>query len=439
MAVRDLWHYVNVEDAIEKGVQPCKCARGKTPWYPTLDHLKGQRWRVELYFKGKRRGKYEHFDEYGDAKDYYNALLADLKKGRKPVDKTKEKEPLRSHLEEYIGRTVSKKGRPISNGTRRTFTSYLNNQIIPYFGEEATLGDITADRVESFRDHMTVKRKRSGQPYSRTMVADVYGLLASALKYAVHQRKLVENPTALVTYPKFDMQDKFTVWEAGLVKRILAVLPAYDRVIAQVSATCGHRQGEAFGVCVEDIRGDHISVLHQVIRDDDRVLRLGPTKHSSARFRVPLPAVTARALVQHMRDHEPLPVTCTCHPGKTWHLVFSRRGRPMVAQTWNSTVWWPALAAAAASYAADGLAPPVDLDPKGDDETGMRQLRHHAISMWLYGRATMLAAAEWAGHRGTTMIERIYGHVFADEALRGRGIMDRVYGDEEPPGLTVIS
>lgn len=446
MVVRDLWHYVHVSQAKKKGVQPCKCGRGDTVKYPTTEHQQDKRWRVQLYVNSKPYGSAEHFDDYREAKARDEKLTDQLNKGRKPADRMKGKETLRSHLQEYIEQRASEEGKEITIGARRKYRSNLKCHIMPYFGEHTTIADIGPHEMRKFRDHMATKRKGNGQHYSQSVVVGTYGLLASALNYAVATEKIVENPSAKVPFPKEkeDGKGKFTLWEVDLVKRLLDALPAYDRTIAMVAATCGHRQGEAFGVCVEDIHGDLINVQHQVARDEAGVVRLSPPKFNSVRFGVPLPNSTARALAQHMAEHDPLPVTCTCHPGKTWRLLFSRRGRPMLSQTWN-VLWHKALRCVERQYAAEGLTPPVDLEPDGDNDTGMHQLRHHAISLWLYGGTTPLAVAEWVGHSSIREIELIYGHVFSDEGKRGRTIMQKVYGvgggeddDGTPPRLTVV-
>lgn len=441
MAVRDLWHHVNVAQAKKKGVQPCKCGRGDTVKYPTVDHGKEGRWRVELYRNGKKWRPSEHYDDRKVAKKRNDDLTEEMNAGREPVDPKREKEPLRTHMKEYIEQRVSEEGKRTAIGSRRAYRSRLENHIMPYFGEDATLGDIGPREMKKFRDHLALKKKKSGEPYSASFRINVYVLLASALNYAVDEEKLSRSPSAKVKSPKApDNRKEFELWEADLVKRTLTVLPPFDRPIVQVAATCGHRQGEAFGVCMEDIRGEFINVLHQVGRDEEGVLRLVPPKFNSVRS-VPLPTHTARALAQHMREHEPAPITCTCHPRRTWHLVFSRPGgQPLLGFMWNRTVWHPALAAVRAGYAAEHLPPPVDLVPDGDNDTGLHQLRHHAISLWLYGGATLRAAANWAGHKSTKEVEMVYSHIFKEETSRARAFMDEVYGEgDNPPSLAIVS
>jgi integrase len=447
MAVRDLWHHVNVAEAIKKGVKPCNCGRGQKLTYPTLKHGLRGRWRAELDVNGQRYGNSGTYDSKTEAKAHFDKLKEQANKGKKPADKNRGKESLRSHLEDYVNNRVTTKGRRPARGTRNLGRTYLNTHIMPFFGEDTTLADINAQNLNKFRDHMSTKQQPSGEFYARQVVVNVYSLVASALKNAVQEQKLTENPSVYVRYPVLDARTDFVLWEDDLVKRLLSAMPDFDRTIAQVAANCGHRQGEAFGVCVEDIGSESIRVLHQVGRDEAGTLRLIPPKNESVRQAVPLPAGTARALAKHLREHDPIPVTCTCHPGKTWSLVFHAKGpgraargpsQPLVNNRWNLAVWKPALAAVATSYASEGLTCPVDLQAKR--RTGMHQLRHHAISLWLYGGATDVAAAAWAGHTSTAMVKRIYAHVFGAEGSRGRAIMDKVYyGDEsDPPALRAI-
>lgn len=432
MAIEDRWHYTGQQAAAMAGVtERCKCG-GRKPLYPSADHWRGKRWRVRDRVGGKQIA--QSFELKGEAEVFELELKNQKRAGIAPVDRNAGKELFKDYAAEVI------RLRAYAASTAATNRGYLKNHLCPFLGE-LQLAQINHSTVAGWQAWMRGRTcKRTGRPYGPGMVEQVYILLSTILKSAVYDGKIVGLPTRNIDYPKPPPTPEITVWEGPVVDRLLAAVPDPHHALLLLAAHCGHRQGEAFAVSIEDMMGDEIDITHQVQRIDGE-LTLIPCKHNSMR-RAPLPDDVAAAMRLHIQRYPVITMECACprrdHHGKAWRLLFhdqlpgymtgprSRpRGRPLLPAQWNKRVWHPALRA-------------NDIDPDDGDKTGLHMLRHYCASVLIDGGATMLQVARWFGHKSIKTTETVYGHLFDRAAQRGRSIMDEVFAARRTRALGLV-
>jgi integrase len=144
---------------------------------------------------------------------------------------------------------------------------------------------------------------------------------------------------------------KVLPWSAGRVAAVAAALPDRYQAVMAVAAGLGLRQGECFGLAVDDVnflRG----VVH--VRRQVRILAsrlvFAPPKAGKTRD-VPLPESVALRLAAHLEAWPAVVVTLPWRESggrpETARLLFTTRERTASARTcFNRHVWKPALEAA---------------------------------------------------------------------------------------------
>lgn len=194
-----------------------------------------------------------------------------------------------------------------------------------------------------------------------------------------------------------------------------------DRVSA--AAGCGLRQGEAFGLAVEDVDflGGVVHVVRQV-----KLLRLSrpvfaPPKGGKERD-VPLPKSVAFALAGHLERYPATRITLPWKtldgPPVTASLIFtSATGLPLDRNRFNDRIWRPALRSAGGEVGRDN---------------GMHALRHFYASVLLDAGESIKALSEYLGHHDPGFTLRTYTHLMPSSGTRTRAAVDRVFADDEP-------
>jgi integrase len=208
---------------------------------------------------------------------------------------------------------------------------------------------------------------------------------------------------------------KVLPWSAERVAAVAAALPDRYRAIIAVTAGLGLRQGECFGLAVDDVdflRG----VVH--VRRQVRIVasRLVFALPKTGKTRdVPLPESVALRLAAHL---EVWPVGTvalswrepTGRP-ETVRLLFTTRERTALARTYfNRHVWKPALEAAGVPATRDN---------------GIHAARHYYASALLEDGVNVRAVAEYLGHNDPGFTLRVYAHLMPSSEARARAAVDR--------------
>jgi integrase len=182
-----------------------------------------------------------------------------------------------------------------------------------------------------------------------------------------------------------------------------------------VAAGLGLRQGECFGLAVDDVdflRG--VVHVRRQVRIVGSRLAFAPPKTGKTRD-VPLPESVALALAAHLEAWPALAVTLPWREPagrpETARLLFSTRERTALDRTYvNRHVWKPALEAAGVPATRDN---------------GMHAARHYYASALLEDGVSVRAVAEYLGHNDPGFTLRTYAHLMPSSEARARAAVDR--------------
>ncbi|HSH60598.1 MAG TPA: tyrosine-type recombinase/integrase [Acidimicrobiales bacterium] len=235
--------------------------------------------------------------------------------------------------------------------------------------------------------------------YVRTVVTNV----SAVLNAAVDDGLIARNPcrAGSVKLPKVDPR-RIEPWPPEQVAAVIDALPHRYRAVGVVAAGCGLRQGEVFGLRVEDIEFlRHRLRVEQQVKIVGGKVTTGRPKGGKTRA-VPLPETAAMELAEHLRRY----------PAESGQLVFtSREHKPLNRNYFNPHIWRPALLAA-------GVKP--------CRANGMHALRHFYASVLIDAGESVKAVAEYLGHADPGFTLRVYAHLFPSSEDRARKAVDQV-------------
>ena len=203
-------------------------------------------------------------------------------------------------------------------------------------------------------------------------------------------------------------------WTGEQVGAVRAAMPARYAALADVGAGLGLRQGEAFGLAVDDVNFLHRVVhVRRQVRITGTALCFAPPKGGRERD-IPLPDSVALRLAAHIAAHPPVAVEL---PGKalggrpvTASLLFtSPQGAALHRSSFNAVAWQPARRGA-------GL--PCT---RGN---GFHSLRHYFASALLHNGVDIRAVAAYLGHHDPGFTLRTYVHLMPSSDDRMRSAVD---------------
>ncbi|MBQ0884499.1 site-specific integrase [Streptomyces sp. RM72] len=248
----------------------------------------------------------------------------------------------------------------------------------------------------------------------------IFAHVSTVFTAAVEDRVIRANPCSArsVKAPRLDPR-KVKPWTAERVKGVRTELPEQYRALVDCAAGCGLRQGEAFGLAVEDVDflGGVLHVVRQVKLLRNRPV-FAPPKGGKERD-VPLPESIGFALAGHLTRFPAAEVTLPWKaldgPPVTATLIFrSPEGLPLNRNRFNDRQWRPALRAAGMASGRDN---------------GMHALRHFYASVLLDAGESIKALSEYLGHHDPGFTLRTYTHLMPTSATRTRAAVDAVFGD----------
>jgi len=239
------------------------------------------------------------------------------------------------------------------------------------------------------------------------MLANVSAILGAA----VEDDLIPRNPcrSSAVRAPAVQ-PTKVVAWSMEQVVAVVKAHPERWRAAPIVAAGCGLRQGEVFGLRVEDVD----LVRHRLlVRQQVKLLGghpvIAPPKGRKTR-EVPFPDVVAVAVAEHLNQH----------PAVDGLLFTSRESKLANRNHYNRNVWKPALRAA-------GVEP--------SRENGMHALRHFYASIQLEAGTSIRALADYLGHTDPGFTLRVYTHLMPTSEDRAREAVDLAFnsgGDMAP-------
>lgn len=406
MSVYDRWH----KSRPKPGEAKCKCRPAKVP---TAVHGQGQRWQVR-WRDGSGGQPKKNFDTKPEAESFDAKIKTSLDRGDY-IDPSAGKVPLSAYARQW------RAGQTADPNTLAGVDSRLKTWV---YGQ--SLGEqpmsLLARRPSMIQSWIKAMESAGRQPSTIKLVVDMVGTIFDA---AVDDHIVSCNPVKAKSVKVPARPPKKVVpWTLAQVDAMSQALPAWYATVPYFGAGCGHRQGELFGVALEDV--DFLGRVVQVNRQVRIVggeLVFAPPKRGKTRT-VPLPESVSLRLSAHIAAHPPVEVTLPWKaPGGkpvTAKLLFTtNNGRAIRRNSFNRT-WHTALAAA--------QIPAVR-------ENGCHALRHSAASAWLAAGVDIRTVAQFLGHNDPGFTLRVYTHFIPDSADRARKAMDAFFA----PGPMVSS
>ncbi|WP_030764900.1 tyrosine-type recombinase/integrase [Streptomyces sp. NRRL F-2664] len=320
-------------------------------------------------------------------------------------------------------------------GSLDTIERRIRVRVLPHLGKHA----LNTIRVPQLREFLAALDSQ----YSETTILETWGTLSSVLQAAVDDERLAKNPCSARTIKLPSRRErKARAWSREKVAAVREGLDPRYRIMIDLGVGAGLRQGEVFGLSVDDI-DEANEVLH--VRRQVRIIRnrlvFSPPKGNKTRS-VPLPEALARRLRAHL----------DAFPAASVRLPWINPGEPMTkkeAEAWapqshrlvvtgavaqnalrrsafNEGPWKRALAAA-------GVIPPAPPRKPGSNriakhvaapQEGFHALRHTFASVHLHERESVVSVAGWLGHADAAITLKVYAHMMPEADGRGRRAMD---------------
>lgn len=254
---------------------------------------------------GKERSR--SFARKLDAQRFLATVEADKVRGSY-VDPSAGKVSLQAFAESWLAMQTT------DPATVEAVASRLRVHVYPHLGSY----ELRAIRPSVLQGWLAQLQTTLASRYVRVILANVSAILGAAVEDGV----LAKNPAASksVRAPRIDAE-RVVPWTTARVESVTASHPQRWRAVPTVTGGCGLRQGEVFGLAVDDLDflGRRLLVRRQVKLLHGRPI-LAPPKGGRTR-EVPLPDVVSCALAERLRQHPARPVRS---PGKTSTVSRSR-------------------------------------------------------------------------------------------------------------------
>ena len=348
------------------------------------------------------------------AEDWLTNIEADISRGQYLDPRAG-----RVTFEDYVTQWISTQ--TTDHATRSNVEIHLRLHAVPYLGRYP-LASMQPAHIRTWVSDL----EKTGLSTSYRRI--IFGNVSTVLTAAVDDGHLVRNPCRMDSVrPPKPAPGRLKPWTTERVFDVQLALPERFRAMVDVGAGCGLRQGEIFGLPVEDVDPlDNVLHVTQQIKLLNNKRYFAPPKGGKPRD-VPLPDGVAQALAAHATAFEPQEVTLPWGtpdgPEVTKVLYFTRQnGGGLVRTEFNRTVWKHALAKA-------GVIPAPKRGEKHAEarEDGMHALRHYYASVLLDAGENIKALSHYLGHADPGFTLRTYTHLMPRSETRTRKALDDVY------------
>lgn len=434
MAVSDRWHVTSPAP----GAEPCRCGKGRRQLYPSASHLSGDRWQVRWRdpATGKQRARNFALREGTDANRHADAfdrrIQGDIL-ARVYVDPRAGEVTLKEYAEQL------RKARKIPNEeTAADLEGRLRLHV--YEGERGT--GKTPKKAPSIGQHpigllaarpSIIAAWAAAIPLSPIRARHVMGDVSYVFRHAIADGIVHRDPvrTASVEWPKTG-ERLARPWSRKQIEAMRGQLPARYRVLLDIGAGAGLRQGEMLGLGVDDIdwlklRDPRVRVVRQLkfINGQPRFAPVKNRKPHSA----PLSPLLKERLQRHLNEFPAVSMTLPWHdpsdagrhgrPVTVRLLVTGLQGRPVQGGSLNNL--WRRAAKRAGVTPEDGRS----------REDGCHALRHTYVSVQLRAGRDVVRVAAWIGDSVKTVVETYAHFLPGGDDDDGRAAVDAFLA---PPG-----
>lgn len=364
-----------------------------------------------------------------DARDYAATVETDKQRGDYR-DPEAGRITFKAYAEEWLSIQT------FNPSTHALVEDRLTRFAYPHIGG-TPLGQLTPSKIQAMvkalertvAERPNKRRPRDVGYVPRTLspyyVRTILGHVQTVLNAAVADGRIGRNPMAssAVKPPRAE-RHRIEPWTTDRVVAVSEALPEDYRIVLTLAAGLGLRQGEVFGLAVDDV--DFLrNVVH--VRRQVKLLKgrliFDSLKGGKTRD-VPLPESVKLALAAHLERHPA--ISCELPWGdlsgrpKTFPLIVTTPdGEPWKRGNFNRTVWSPALAGAG-------------VEPSRDN--GMHALRHWYASVLLHSGQSIRTLADYLGHSDPAFTLRTYAHLMPESAEGTRkAVDDALSGAESRP------
>lgn len=305
----------------------------------------------------------------------------------------------------------------LDTATREAMEYRFALYVKPYPLWRTQLGRIKPSTVQAWLSALGADAREGGKLAESTKLV-VYAHVNSALNAAVADELIAKNPckSPSVRKPKPDAH-KIVPWSQAWVHSMYAELSDRYKVLVPLGMGVGLRQGEAFGLAVDDVdflRGK-VTVRRQVRIVGGQLVFSLPKGRKTRE--VPLPASTRDELAAHLAKFPAVEVTLPWDaPGGklvTARLIVTSAAETAVHRSsFNSQHW---------RTARERVGIP------GTREHGQHMLRHCYASVLLDAGESIKAVSEYLGHASAAFTLRTYTHLMPSSEERTRKAVDAAW------------
>ncbi|MEU0520150.1 tyrosine-type recombinase/integrase [Streptosporangium sp. NPDC006007] len=417
MTVYDRWHKSRPKP------DDLKCSEHKKAL--TSEHGVGERWQVRWRDDAGQQRK-KNFERKVDADRFDARIHAELAAGTY-VDPDAGKITLKEYGDKWLA------AQTFEESTRESVELRLRLHVYPTLGGR----ELRALRPSVIQSWTRGLQQTLAPNYVRTVFANLSGLLAAA----VDDGLIAKNPCrAGSVKPPAPSRKKIRPWSRERVEAVRSAIPVRYCSTVDLGAGLGLRQGEVFGLAVDDV--EFLPGVVHVVRQVKIVgakLCFAPPKGGKPRD-VPLPESVALRLAGHVTAYSSVSVTLPWkHPeGKlvTARLIFTSRERKALNRNYfNTFIWKPALETAGViPQRLEGVRKWAE-----SREHGFHALRHHFASVLLADGVDVRSLAEFLGHHDPGFTLRTYTHLMPSGEERMRKAVDRALNGHLANGLSEAS
>jgi integrase len=372
------------------------------------------RWEV-TYRTPDGRGRSKRFAKKGDADRFAARVEVDKDRGAY-VDTKAGRITLKEYAEVWM------KGRRLSGTSREQMESRFKNHVYP------EIGDLPLNRITP----ETLAQWLIGLHHLAESTRSVIWInVSSVFASAVDNGRLAKNPCSagsLKSSKPKPTREKIIPWTVDQVADVHEQLPERYKPLAFLGAGLGLRQGELFGLAVEDVDflRSIVTVRRQVLIIDSKLF-FGPPKYGKER-EVPLPASVRNELAAYLAQFPAREVSLAWRDdagrGKTKRkpgsdvivalIVTSREGKALNRNYINDYVWKVAVSKAGMSTVRE-------------HGNGSHALRHHYASVLLDAGESIVALSEYLGHHDPGFTLRTYTHLMDTSGDRTKKAVDEAF------------
>ncbi|WP_328633426.1 tyrosine-type recombinase/integrase [Streptomyces sp. NBC_00356] len=347
------------------------------------------------------------------AEAWLTNIEADMTRGQY-IDPRAARTTFREYAERWLGALTT------DLSSRAAVEGRIRLHALPYLGTRP----IGSFQPEHIREWMRQLEDAVASASYRRLIFDA---VSSVLNAAVDDRLLASNPCRArsVKAPR-PAPTRVRPWTASQVFDVRAGLPHRYQATTDVGGGCGLRQGEIFGLAVDNIGDLGWLYVRQQVKKVRGTLVFAPPKRGKLRD-VPLDAAVSAALTEHMKHFPPVEVTLPwltpTGPKVTHRLVFtSSVGGAVWSNDFNDRAWKPALASA-------GIIPTPEEGKRyaAAREHGMHALRHFYASVLLDAGENIKALSLYLGHSDPGFTLRVYTHLMPSSEARTRKAISEMY------------